>query len=112
MGASNHSSFVINNTENTKIVEIYGRLWNCAFFSRRYQIGTHPMHRKPSSGTNISFRCGKSFVSYACQGCMLLPNCNVYLGLKYMNMRSEYLSGMTPWKQDILKILQWNILKK
>ena len=55
----------------------------------------------------------KSFVSYACKGCMLKLNCVVYLRLKYMNMRSEYLlSGMTPWQQDILKILQWDILKK
>ena len=58
MGASNYSSFVINNTDNTKIIEIYGRLWNCEFSFRRFQIGTHPMHRQPGSGTNTSSRCG------------------------------------------------------
>ena len=41
------------------------------------------------------------------EGYILKLNCNVHIGLKYMNMRSDYLlSGMTPWKQDILKILQ------
>ena len=39
MGASNYS-FVINNTDNTKIIELYGRLWNCEFSVRRFQIGT------------------------------------------------------------------------
>jgi hypothetical protein len=58
MGASNYSSFVINNTENTKITELYERLWNCEFSFRRFQIGTHPMHRQSGSGTNTSSRCG------------------------------------------------------
>jgi len=58
MGASNYSSFVINNTDNTKIIELYGRLWNCEFSFRRFQIGTHPMHRQSGSGTNTSSRCG------------------------------------------------------
>jgi hypothetical protein len=58
MGASNYSSFVINNTDNTKIIELYERLWNCEFSFRRFQIGTHPMHRQPGSGTNTSSRCG------------------------------------------------------
>jgi hypothetical protein len=58
MGASNYSSFVINNTDNTKIIELYERLWNCEFSFRRFQIGTHPMHRQSGSGTNTSSRCG------------------------------------------------------
>ena len=57
MGASNYSAFVIN-TDNTKIIELYGRLWNCEFSFRRFQIGTHPMHRQSGSGTNTSSRCG------------------------------------------------------
>ena len=58
MGASNYSSFFINNTDNTKFIELYGLLWNCEFSFRRLQISTHPMHRQPSSGPNTSSRCG------------------------------------------------------
>jgi len=46
LGAFNYSSFVINNTDNTKVAELYGRLWNGEFYFRSFQIGTYLMHRQ------------------------------------------------------------------